>query len=145
AGRADQVTVIVVEKEIVQYILDRNPPYGEARGSAAIRNLPDLRHVLEGDDEATARRRGVDGTGARAAGAGVRDRDDLKWAEVVRVEQHQRMRQAVAGEHIAAVVRHCGVAGVDPHPDLSDVLQAVEIVLADPAIARSQVNEPPVR
>ena len=77
--------------------------------------------------------------------ARVLGRDDRERREVRRIEQNERVRQIVGDRDHLAVVRDREVARVDPGADLGDQLEPPEIVLADPAVARREVDEPAVR
>ena len=52
------------------------------------------------------------------------------------------MRQVVGDGDDAPVMRDGEVAGVDPGPDFGHDLQAVQVILGDPAIAGGEIDEP---
>jgi hypothetical protein len=51
------------------------------------------------------------------------------------------MRQVIGDHDVAAVVGNREVARIDAGADFGDQFEVVDIVLADPAVARGEVNE----
>jgi hypothetical protein len=55
------------------------------------------------------------------------------------------VRQVVADQHPLAVAGHSGVARIETGADLGDHHQMVEVIFADPAVARGEIDEAAVR
>lgn len=165
ARRAEQVAVGLIEKEVVERFLDRDAAQGEEALGGGDRllhalfkgvhhagidrrrlfvggDLPDLRDVLERNDEAVARPRLIDRGNPGAYLAGAIDRGNYATQrEVGRVQQHQRVGQVVGDGEKASVGGDRQVSGIDPGAHLGDHDQVVEVELGDPAVARGEVDE----
>ncbi len=67
--------------------------------------------------------------------AAVGDLDHLDRGQVGGVQHDQRVRQVIADQHVAIVGGYRRIAGVDTGTHLGDLLQPVQVVLGDPAVA----------
>ncbi len=110
----------------------------------AVADLPQLRRVLEGEDEAAARPRLVDGGDARRLSLGASHFAHLEGLERCGIEQHERAGEVVRDRENPPVMRDGEIARVDARPHLEDLLQAPEIVFLDPAVARGEIDESPI-
>ena len=126
ASRSQQMAVVRVEEEVVERLVKGNAAGAELAGlghsldhaglvavdEAAvdwlgivpIRNLPELRDVLESDNEAAARAGIVDGADARAFLARtVGGRNHFQRLQVGGIQDDQAVRQVIGRGDVAAV------------------------------------------
>ena len=165
ARGADQVVVMRVEEEIVEVIVEHDaarcerPRHRESfchlvvvheavehrRRVVVVAHFPDFGNVLERGDKALARRGVVHRRHARGLAVVILHIDHLERLEVARIEHHQRMRQVVRDHRIAAVARYREIARVDAGAHFGDELQVPDVVLGDPAVARSEIHIAAIR
>ena len=163
-GRPQGVLVALVEKEIVQRLGQGGAAHVQkARfadaffhfvvvhqavvdgfGVFVVRDFPDFRDVFQGHDKAVARCRVVHRRGARAACAVLGGRVVGFHQIQIGIKQRQGVRQVVGRHDPLAIGTDGHVAHIQARPHLGHHLQAVQVVLGNPAIARAKKHVTPV-